>query len=53
MKPFGSKRTYAKCIVLKAKDGKARKFKLTLKNHKSDRAKDFEFAYTRTMDGVV
>lgn len=37
MKPFGSRRTYAKCIVLKACAGKARKFKLTLKNRKTQR----------------
>ena len=37
MKPFGSRRTYAKCIVLKAFAGKARKFKLTMKNRKTER----------------
>jgi len=37
MKPFGSRRTYAKCIVLKACGGKARQFKLTMKNRKTER----------------
>lgn len=37
MHAYGSRRTYSKCIVLSAKAGKARKFQLTLKNHKSER----------------
>lgn len=37
MKPFGSRRTYAKCIVLKACAGKARQFNLTMKNRKTER----------------
>ena len=39
MKPFGSRRTYAKCIVLRVKAGQARDFKLTLKNRKTERQK--------------
>ena len=42
MKPYGSRRTYAKCIVTQAYDGRARKFKITLKNHKTDRAKKID-----------
>ena len=41
MKPFGSRRTYAKCIVLRAKAGQARDFKLTLKNRKTERQKSY------------
>lgn len=37
MKPYGSKRTYAKCTVLKVKAGRARKIKVTVKNHKHER----------------
>lgn len=40
MKPFGSRRTYAKCIVLRAKAGRARDLKLTLKNRKTERQKN-------------
>ena len=40
MKPFGSRRTYAKCIVLRVKAGQARDFKLTLKNRKTERQKN-------------
>jgi len=38
MKPFGARRTYAKCIVVRVFDGKVRKVKLTVKNHKRDRS---------------
>lgn len=37
MKAYGSRRTYAKCMVLKACAGKARQFQLTMKNRKTDR----------------
>ena len=40
MKPFGSRRTYAKCIALRTKAGQARDFKLTLKNRKTERQKN-------------
>ena len=42
MKPYGSRRTYANCIVISARAGRARKVKLTLKNHKTDRAKSID-----------
>ena len=42
MKPYGSRRTYAGCMVTRAYAGRARKFKLTLKNHKTDRAKPID-----------
>ena len=37
MKPFGGKRTYARCIVVRAYDGAARKIKLYVKNKKFGR----------------
>ena len=37
MLPFGSRRTYARCVVLRAKGGKARKFQLHVKNRKAGR----------------
>lgn len=42
MKPYGSRRTYAGCKVTRAYDGRARKFKLTLKNRKADRARPID-----------
>lgn len=43
MKAYGSVRTYHGCVVLRAYAGKARKFKLFVKNHKSFRASKIEF----------
>lgn len=37
MKAYGANRTYKKCVVLKAKAGAARKFKLTRKSKKKAR----------------
>ena len=37
MKAFGSRRTYARCIVVRAYDGAARKIKQHVKTHKFGR----------------
>ena len=38
MKPFGSKRTYAKCRVVQAGFGRKIKVRITVKSRKADRA---------------